>query len=77
MDSRELCKRVVKLLTLGLVVAFSTLLLGKSKNMEEALMLALIAAAMYGLLEQFAPNIAEGDKLGTGFTLGSSLVGGF
>ena len=77
MDSRELCKRVVKLLTLGLVVAFSTLLLGKTKNMEEALMLALIAAAMYGLLEQFAPNIAEGARLGTVFTLGSSLVGGF
>jgi hypothetical protein len=76
MDSRELCKRVVKLLTLGLVVAFAALLLGRSKNMEEALMLALIASAMYGVLEQFAPNIADNAKLGTGFALGSALVGG-
>ena len=76
MNHHELCKRVVKLLTMGLVVAFASLLIGRTKNMEDALMLALIASAMYGVLEQFAPNIATNAKLGTGFALGSSLVGG-
>lgn len=76
MNSRELCKRVVKLLILGLVVAFASLLIGRSKNIEEAVMLALIASAMYGVLEQFAPSMADNAKLGTGFALGSALVGG-
>jgi len=76
MNSRELCKRVVKLLILGLVVAFASLLIGRSKNIEEAVMLALIASAMYGVLEQFAPSMVDNAKLGTGFALGSALVGG-
>jgi hypothetical protein len=77
-DVRELCKRVVKYVLEGLMVAFAALVLPqKSLKMEDVLGLALVAAATFAVLDMYAPNsaIAAGARQGAGFGLGANLVG--
>ena len=57
LDARELCKRVVKYVLEGLMVAFAALVLPKQKpDLEAAFALALVAAATFAVLDLFAPN---------------------
>lgn len=77
-DTKELCKRVVKYVLEGLVVAFAAVVLPKQKpDLEAALALALVAAATFAVLDLFAPNssIANAARQGAGFGLGANLVG--
>ena len=77
-DSRELCKRVVKYVIEGLIVAFAVLVLPKRKpDLEAALALALVAAATFAVLDMFAPNssVADAARQGAGFGIGANLVG--
>ena len=78
MYSKEVCKRVVKYILEGLVVAFAALILPKSKpDLEGALALALVAAATFAVLDLFAPNSTLGAaaRYGSGFGIGANLVG--
>ncbi len=75
-DVRELCKRVVKYVLEGLMVAFAALVLPqKSMKMEDVLGLALVAAATFAVLDMYAPNIGPHARQGAGFGLGANLVG--
>ena len=81
-DARELCKRVVKYVLEGLMVAFAALVLPqKSLKMEDVLGLALVAAATFAILDMLAPNdsdmgrIADNARMGAGFGIGANLVG--
>lgn len=81
-DTRELCKRVVKYTLEGLMVAFAALVLPqKSMNMEDVVGLALVAAATFAILDMMAPNVdpsgtlATSARMGAGFGLGANLVG--
>ena len=81
-DARELCKRVVKYVLEGLMVAFAALVLPqKSLKMEDVLGLALVAAATFAILDMLAPNdsdmskIADSARMGAGFGIGANLVG--
>jgi hypothetical protein len=77
-DTKELCKRVVKYVLEGLVVAFAAVVLPKQKpDLEAAFALALVAAATFAVLDLFAPNssIATAARQGAGFGLGANLVG--
>ncbi len=76
-DARELCKRVVKYVLQGLVVAFAAIVLPKRKpEYEEALTLAIVAAAVFAILDILAPNsgLGEAVRQGAGLGLGFQLV---
>lgn len=77
-DARELCKRVVKYVLEGLVVAMAALVLPKQKpDMEAALALGLVAAATMCVVEVFSPNnvMANAVRSGAGMGVGFGLVG--
>ena len=77
LDTKELCNRVVKYVLEGLVVAFAASILPKRKpDFEEALVLALVAAATFAILDLFAPGsgISNGFRQGVGLGLGFQLV---
>lgn len=72
---KELCKRVVKFLVLGCVVAISALLIQRKLKAEEVIMLSLVSAATFALLDMYAPTIAPHAQQGAGLGIGLSMVG--
>lgn len=76
-NTKELCARVVKYLTLGLVVAFCGLVLPrKSLKVDEVLTLALVSGSMMAILDMYMPVASNSLQRGVGLTLGAGLVGG-
>ena len=76
LDTRELCKRVIKYVLEGLMVAFAALVLPQKKmKVEDVLGLALVAAATFAVLDMYAPNTAATARQGAGFGIGANLVG--
>ena len=76
-NSRELCKRVVKYVLQGMVIAISALVLPKSKiDFEAVIALALIAAATFAIIDTLMPSMTFPVQLGAGFSIGSNLIGG-
>jgi ABC-type Co2+ transport system permease subunit len=76
MDLQEVVKRAVKYLIEGAAVAIALYLIGKDKlNIEEILLVALTAAAVFAILDMFAPSISYAARQGAGFGLGANLVG--
>ena len=76
-DAREICKRVVKYVLQGLVVAFAAVVLPKrTPDLEEAFTLAIVASAVFAILDILAPNSGLGDaaRQGAGLGLGFQLV---
>jgi hypothetical protein len=76
-DTREICKRIVKYVLQGLVLAFSSIvLLKRTPDLEEAFTLAVIAAAVFAILDILAPNslMGESARVGAGLGLGLQLV---
>lgn len=51
-------------------------LTNKKTDIQSVLVLGLVASVTFLLLDQFAPNVAAGARLGSGFGIGSGLVGG-
>ena len=75
-DTRELCKRVVKYILEGLMVAFAAVILPKQKpDFEAALALGLVAASSFAVLDLFAPSIGTSARFGAGTGIGLNLVG--
>ena len=76
-DSRELCKKVVKYVLEGLVVGFACMVLLKQKpDFEGCIAVALVAAATFAILDLFAPTIANSARIGSGLGVGLGIVGG-
>ena len=76
MDSRELCKRVVKYVLQGLVIAVSVMLIPKPKiDFEAVIALALISAATFAIIDTLMPSMMFPVQLGAGFGIGANLVG--
>ena len=78
LDARELCKRVVKYVLEGLVVAMAALVLPKQKpDLEAALALGLVSASVFAVLDLFAPNaiMANAARQGAGLGVGLNMVG--
>lgn len=76
-DTREICKRIVKYVLQGLVVAFAAVILPKrTPDLEEAFTLAVVAAAVFAILDILAPNsgLGEAARQGAGLGLGFQLV---
>ena len=75
LDTRTLCKMVVKYITLGLVIAIVSLVLPKQKlDLEAVIALALVAAATFAILDLFAPTLADPARFGLGAGIGWQLV---
>jgi hypothetical protein len=67
---------LVKYLLEGLAVAVAAFLIPK-KNIDakEIGLIALTAAAMFAVLDQFAPEVGAGARQGAGFGIGANMVG--
>jgi hypothetical protein len=75
LDTRTLCKMVVKYITLGLVIAIVCLILPKQKlDLEAVISLALVAAATFAILDLFAPTLSAPAQLGAGLGIGYGMV---
>ena len=75
-DTRELCRRVVKYLLMGAVIAVCSLVLPKQKlDLESVLALSLVAGATFAIIDTFIPTMSYPVQLGAGFGIGAGLVG--
>ena len=75
-SAMDLTKRALKYIFEGLAVAFVALLAPKKAlSAEEVLLLGLVAAMTFAVLDTFIPTIAASARSGAGFGIGANLVG--
>lgn len=75
-DIQEMVKRITKYLVEGGATAVACYLVAKNRlNTEEILLIALTAAAVFAILDMFAPSISYAARQGAGFGLGANMVG--
>ena len=75
-DFSELIKRAIKYLVEGVMVAIAAFAIPKKAlNVEEIIIIALMAAATFSVLDVFVPSIASSARGGAGFGIGANLVG--
>lgn len=77
-DGEEILVRGFKYIFEGLVVAVAAYFIPGNHKLGgwEILLLALIAAATFSVLDLVAPSIAASARSGAGFGIGASVVGG-
>ena len=76
-DFSEVVKRALKYLLEGIMVAIAAFLIPDKKRqpkVEEVVMLGLTAAAVFAVLDMFAPSVGSAAKQGAGFGIGATLV---
>lgn len=75
-DTRELITRLVKYLAEGLVVGLAAYLIpAKAIRPSEAFLIALVAAAIFSILDLVSPSIGSSARNGAGLGVGFGLVG--
>ncbi len=75
-DSRELCRRVVKYLLMGTIIAVCALVLPEKKlDLASITAMALVSAATFAIIDTFIPTMSYPVQLGAGFGIGAGLVG--
>jgi len=75
-DTQEMLTRLVKYLIEGLVVAIVAYVLpSKSLSTQEVILLALVAASIFSVLDLLAPSIGASARNGAGLGLGFQLIG--
>jgi ABC-type Co2+ transport system permease subunit len=75
-DFGELIKRAIKYLVEGVIVAIAAYTIPKKAlNIEEIVIIGLMAAATFSILDVFVPSIASSARGGAGFGIGANLVG--
>ena len=69
--------RLIKYVVEGSAVALATYLITKKNKVsaQDILMIAITAAAVFAILDLFAPSVGLASRQGAGFGLGASLVG--
>jgi hypothetical protein len=77
MDSTaEILNRCIKYLVEGLFVAVAAIFIPKrSLPVEDILSLAIVAAAVFAILDVVSPSIGYSARQGAGFGMGANLVG--
>lgn len=69
-------KSLLKYLLEGLAVAVASYLIPSNKiEYTDIIIIALTAAAVFAVLDQFPPLVANGARQGSGFALGYQQVG--
>lgn len=75
-DLSELIKRAIKYIIEGVMVAIAAYAIPKKAlNVEEIVIIGLMAAATFSVLDVFVPSIAGSARGGAGFGIGANLVG--
>ena len=75
-DFNEHIKRVIKYLVEGIMVAIAAYAIPKkSLNLEEVVIIGLVSAATFSVLDVFVPSMAASARGGAGFGIGANLVG--
>lgn len=76
LEAKELMIRIFKYFLEGLVVAIAAFYMpGRKPNADEVIIIGLIAAATFAVLDLFAPSIGQSVRQGAGFGVGANLVG--
>jgi ABC-type Co2+ transport system permease subunit len=76
-DFNELIKRAIKYIIEGLAVALVALLIPRKQlNVEEIVIIALTAAAVFSILDVFIPSAGAASRVGFGAVSGANLGGG-
>lgn len=75
-DMRLIINRVIKYVVEGGAVAVAAFVIPhKQLSVNEVIMIALTAAAIFALLDYFAPSVGASARQGAGFALGAQVVG--
>jgi hypothetical protein len=75
-DFSELIKRIIKYIIEGVMVAIAAYVIpAKTLKTEEVIVIALMAAATFSVLDVFIPSMAASARGGAGFGIGAGLVG--
>ena len=75
-DASEILVRFFKYAFEGTIVALAAYFIpGKRLDAGEILILGLVAASTFAVLDLFAPSIGQTARMGAGFGLGANLVG--
>jgi hypothetical protein len=75
-DAKEVMTRIFKYFFEGLVVAFAAFFIpGKKMEAQEVIVIGIVAAATFSVLDLFAPSISTQVRNGAGFGVGMNLVG--
>lgn len=82
-DYADIARRLVSAIIEGMAVVFVSLYLVKRKgipntrkDIQDSLMLGLIAASVFAILDLLVAPIADGARKGAGFAIGSGIAGG-
>ena len=76
-DWREAMVRFLKYMMEGGAVAFACALVPKQKlSYDEIILIAVVAAAVFSVIDTFAPSISPHLRQGAGFAMGAGLYGG-
>ena len=72
----SLLSRLIKYLVEGGAVAVAAYFIPRRKmDLQEVAMIALTAAAVFAILDLYAPGVAMGARQGAGFGIGAAQVG--
>ena len=76
-DGTEIIVRFFKYAFEGIVVAFAAYMIPSHFKMdaEQVLLIGLVAAATFAVLDLFAPAVGSSVRTGAGFGIGANLVG--
>lgn len=75
-DGSEILVRFFKYTFEGAIVATAAYFIpGKKLDADDILILSLIAAATFAVLDLFAPSIGQAARNGAGFGIGANLTG--
>lgn len=73
---RQFIMRIIKYLVEGLMVSIAAYAIPKtSLKFDEIILIALVAAATFSVLDVFIPAMGESARTGAGFGIGANLVG--
>ena len=75
-DIQEMIKRIIRYLIEGGAVALAAYYIPQKKmDLKEIAMIAITAAAVFAVLDMYAPSIASAARQGAGFGIGAAQVG--
>ena len=77
-DSRTLCRRILRYCLLGLTIAFAQLVIPRRQvSLEEVLSMAIIAAATFAVIDLFGGDetLSNSTRQGVGLGIGLKLAG--
>ena len=76
LNVQEVVTRAIKYLVEGFAVALAAYYIPRRRmNLQEIAMIAVTAAAIFAVLDMYAPSIGTAARQGTGFGIGAQQVG--